>query len=77
MVIWNKYAISSLNFAREIALMSKLDKLKTFIGGGDAVAVVKTTGLEDYFTYLSTGGGAFIEFLSGHDLVGLNNLQGI
>ncbi len=44
------------------------------VGGGDTVAFLEKTGLIDKFGYVSTGGGAMLEFLSGSKLPGLEVL---
>ncbi len=83
-VIWNgpigfyeepQYAVSSLYIARAIAYFTKYGNLTSVVGGGDAVAVAKISGLENDFSYISTGGGAFLEFLEKGDLIGLKNLR--
>ena len=43
----------------------------SLVGGGDSVAAIKKYGLEKGFSYLSTGGGAMLEFLEGKDLPAL------
>ena len=46
-----------------------------FAGGGDTLAMLSAAGLSDSFTFLSTGGGATIEFVGrGDDLPGLVHL---
>ena len=83
-IIWNgpigfyeepQYAVSSLYIARAIAYFTKYGNLTSVVGGGDAVAVAKISGLENDFSYISTGGGAFLEFLEKGDLIGLKNLR--
>ena len=44
------------------------------IGGGDTVAFIEKNGLIDKFNYISTGGGAMLEFLAGNKLPGLEAL---
>lgn len=54
-----------------------LSKLKaiTICGGGETAEAVLKFGLEDKITYLSTGGGAALEFLSGRKMPGLAALE--
>ena len=59
----------------EIALFLSGLKAKVIIGGGDSVVVIKQLGLEGEITYISTGGGAFLQFLSGKRLPAIKALQ--
>lgn len=69
------FSISSLCVARTIAYHTKKNNLISIIGGGDAVAVAKLSGLKDYFSYTSSGGGAFLEMIEKGDLIGFKNLK--
>jgi phosphoglycerate kinase len=57
--------------AREAARMTAAGQLVSVAGGGDTVAALNAAGVTDQFTYVSTAGGAFLEWLEGRVLPGV------
>jgi phosphoglycerate kinase len=60
--------------ARAVAKATKAGALLSVAGGGDTVAALAGAGVEDDFTYVSTAGGAFLEWLEGKPLPGVEAL---
>ena len=57
--------------AREVARLTRESGLTSIAGGGDTVAALNAAGVKDAFSYVSTAGGAFLEWLEGRDLPGV------
>ncbi len=79
-VIWNgplgitevpEFQAGSLRLAKGIIAAG----VTSIIGGGDTADFVDGAGLHDQFTFVSTGGGASLELMSGKELPGLQALQ--
>ncbi len=56
-------------------MISKLGKITSVAGGGDTVAALNHAGVGGAFTYISTAGGAFLEWMEGKELPGVAALN--
>ena len=83
-ILWNgpagyfenkNFAKGSFEIAKEISKKTKEGKLFSVIGGGDTVAVINKLNLFYSFNFVSTAGGAFLEFLEGKELPGIKALK--
>tara|TARA_B100000131_G_C18079421_1_gene597637 strand:+ start:249 stop:1427 length:1179 start_codon:yes stop_codon:yes gene_type:complete len=83
-VFWNgpagyfensNFAHGSYEIAKEIAENTKNGKIYSVIGGGDTVSVIKKINLFNSYNFVSTAGGAFLEYLEGKDLPGIKALN--
>jgi len=62
---------ATVALARHVAWRTKESGLISVAGGGDTVAALNTAGVEDDFHYVSTAGGAFLEWMEGKTLPGV------
>ena len=79
-VMWNgplgafeiePFGTGTFALAREAARLTKEGKLVSVAGGGDTVAALNMAGVTADFTYVSSAGGAFLEWLEGKELPGV------
>ena len=61
--------------ARHAGELTKSARLVSVAGGGDTVSALNHAGVADDFTYISTAGGAFLEWLEGKTLPGVKALE--
>ena len=83
-ILWNgpagyfendNFATGSFELAKEISAQTKLGNIFSVIGGGDTVSVINKLKLFNDFNFVSTAGGAFLEYLEGKDLPGIKSLN--
>ncbi len=84
-VLWNgpigafenpAFASGTIKLMSIISGFTKTGKLMSIIGGGDSVSAIKAANLTNKdFTYVSTGGGAFLSWLSGNKMPGIAALD--
>jgi phosphoglycerate kinase len=65
------FGTGTFALAKQAAELTKAGKLVSVAGGGDTVAALNAAGVSDDFTYVSTAGGAFLEWLEGQELPGI------
>ena len=83
-VLWNgpagyfenpNFAKGSIEIAKTIIKKNKNDSIFSVVGGGDTVAVVNQLNAIKNFNFVSTAGGAFLEYLEGKELPGIKALN--
>jgi len=84
-ILWNgplgafelpPFDFATTALAREAAELARTGKATIIAGGGDTVAALNQAGVVDDFTYVSTAGGAFLEWLEGKTLPAIAALTG-
>jgi phosphoglycerate kinase len=65
----------TIEVAEAAAELTQAHKLVSVAGGGDTVAALNAAGVADRFTYVSTAGGAFLEWMEGKALPGVEVLR--
>jgi len=83
-ILWNgpagyfenpNFANGSIEIAKTIINNNKLNKIFSVVGGGDTVSLLNSIEAVDSFNFVSTAGGAFLEYLEGKKLPGITALN--
>ena len=83
-ILWNgpagyfenpNFANGSIEIAKAIINNNKLNKIFSVVGGGDTVSLLNSINAVDSFNFVSTAGGAFLEYLEGKKLPGITALN--
>ena len=83
-ILWNgpagyfenqSFANGSIKIAKKIIENNKSNKIYSVAGGGDTVSLLNSLNAIDNFNFVSTAGGAFLEYLEGKELPGINALN--
>ena len=83
-ILWNgpagyfenpNFANGSIEIAKKIIENNKLNKIFSVVGGGDTVSLLNTLNVVSCFNFVSTAGGAFLEYLEGKKLPGITALD--
>lgn len=82
-ILWNGplgmyeggYRGATLELARLVAERTSHKGVESIVGGGDTLAAIAQLGIEDKFTFISTGGGAMLDFLAKGTLPGIEALD--
>lgn len=72
---YSPFNVGTSSLARSVAMNTAEEKLISVAGGGDTVAALENSSLSKNFTYISSAGGAFLEWLEGKTLPGIKIMQ--
>ena len=70
-----EFALGSYEIAKKIVEKNKNDSIYSIAGGGDTIAVLNQINAISNFNFVSTAGGAFLEYLEGRELPGIKALN--
>ena len=83
-ILWNgpagyfenpNFANGSHEIAKAITKKNKDNLIYSVVGGGDTIALINQINASEYFNFVSTAGGAFLEYLEGKELPGIKALK--
>ncbi len=83
-VLWNgpagffenkNFSKGTISIAKKISNNTVKNSLISIVGGGDTISAIKNNNLQTNFTHLSTAGGAFLEYIEGKNLPGIEVLK--
>jgi phosphoglycerate kinase len=83
-ILWNgpagyfenpNFAKGSIEIAKKIIEKNKNNTIYSVVGGGDTVSLLNSIGAISNFNFVSTAGGAFLEYLEGKELPGIKALN--
>ncbi len=83
-VLWNgpagyfenkNFSRGTVSIAKKISDNTKKAVLISIVGGGDTISAIRNNALDLNFTHLSTAGGAFLEYIEGKNLPGIEVLK--
>ncbi len=78
-ILWNgplgNYEDGFSDATLQLADIISKSRTTSIVGGGDTVAAIQSMGLMDKFTFVSTGGGAMLDFLANETLPGIEALE--
>ena len=85
-VLWNgpagyfenpNFASGSYEIVKAIVKKNKQNSIYSVIGGGDTIALINQLNIIENFNFVSTAGGAFLEYLEGKELPGIKALNSV